>query len=95
MGGIQRYKRARDCPLWDDDDGDLCKYSDVEESNQLHMAKGCVLAAAEVCRSFDQPVIARVIIESAGVTDEELEQCADYDLEALREAGLTEVKSDL
>lgn len=99
---VQRYRIIGDHINPNDDDvkdDDWCKYSDVKEyvkeSNHLSMAKGCVLAAAEVCNTFDQPVIAQHILDSAGITDEELEQCADHDLEVLREAGLTEVTSDL
>ena len=60
---------------------------------KLGMVQGIVLAAAQVCRNFDQPTIAKDILDSASISNKELKLCADYDLAALREAHLTKVRS--
>lgn len=58
-------------------------------ANKLDMARGIVLAIAETLR-LTTP---EEIISAAGITDEELALCSDYDLAALREAGITNVES--
>lgn len=102
MSELQKYKAViitngdnRAATMMPDSKGRWLFDEDVEETEMLGMARGTVMAAAEACRTFDQPVIAQHILESAGITDAELELCADYDLKALREAGLTEVESNL
>lgn len=66
-------------------------YTVDSDTDRLGMVKGIVLAVADSLR-LSRP---EELISAAGITDEELELCSDYDLAALREAGITDVESDL
>jgi len=51
--------------------------------------QGVVFAAARLIEMHDQPTMALELIEQAGITREDLKQCADYDLAFLRKEDKT------
>lgn len=57
--------------------------------------QGIIYAAAEIIRQYGQITAAEGLLHAAGITDDDYKQVADYDLETLRHAGLTTVKTDI
>lgn len=61
----------------------------LEEAMSKEFNQGVVYAAARLIEIHDQPTYALEIIEQAGITHADLQQCAEYDLAFLRREDMT------